>query len=183
MPAIQVILILYAMDKLEHQVARNSPTLSQAAAGGRINVVLKSGASSLLVRDALRRPLAELELGEVSAGLSRSSPAVMQVMLTEDVGVSSLSLGCSHGRAGAGRGVRGARPLVARRHAGEAHWGCGMSSLPLGCPHGRAGAGRGVRGAQPLIARCHAGKGMMSSQPHTMPCWADAQWTKNGQSN
>ena len=54
--------------------------MSQAAAGGRINVVLKSGASSLLVRDALRRPLAELELGEVSAGLSRSSPAVMQVM-------------------------------------------------------------------------------------------------------
>jgi len=41
-------------------------------------VVLKTGASSLLVRDALRRPLAELELGAVSAGLRRSTPAVMQ---------------------------------------------------------------------------------------------------------
>lgn len=60
--------------------------MSQAAAGGRINVVLKSGASSLLVRDALRRPLAELELGEVSAGLSRSSPAVVQV--SDDVNPS-----------------------------------------------------------------------------------------------
>ncbi|KAK9834254.1 hypothetical protein WJX81_000411 [Elliptochloris bilobata] len=58
-----------------------APRGSQATAGGRINVVLKSGASSLLVRDALRRPLAELELGEVSAGLSRSPPAVMQAYL------------------------------------------------------------------------------------------------------
>jgi len=45
---------------------------------GVLNVVLKTGASSLLVRDALRRPLAELELGAVSAGLRRSTPAVLQ---------------------------------------------------------------------------------------------------------
>lgn len=44
-------------------------------------MVLKTGATSLLVRDALRRQLAELELSAVSAGLRRSPPAVMQASM------------------------------------------------------------------------------------------------------
>lgn len=87
--------------------------LPQAAAGGRMNVVLKSSASSLLVRDALRRPLAELELGEVSAGLSRSSPAVMQVKHSGDGAwkalqraLSTLHAGASWGWAGQGGSCR-----------------------------------------------------------------------------
>ena len=44
-----------------------------------MNVVLKTGASSLLLRDALRRPLAEIELGEVDAGLRRVDSNVTRV--------------------------------------------------------------------------------------------------------
>ncbi|KAK9908805.1 hypothetical protein WJX75_003140 [Coccomyxa subellipsoidea] len=42
----------------------------QAPKGG-MNIVLKTGATSLLLRDALRRPLAEIELGEVDASVRR----------------------------------------------------------------------------------------------------------------
>ena len=38
-----------------------------------MNMVVKAGSTSVLLRDALRRPLAELELGGVKAGL-RSLP-------------------------------------------------------------------------------------------------------------
>ena len=44
-----------------------------------MNIVLKTGASSLLLRDALRRPLAELELGEVDASLRRVDSNVTRV--------------------------------------------------------------------------------------------------------
>lgn len=41
-------------------------------------MVIKTGHASLLLRDALRRPLAELELGAVQASLRRPTPSVMQ---------------------------------------------------------------------------------------------------------
>lgn len=44
-----------------------------------MNIVLKTGASSLLLRDALRRPLAEIELGEVDASLRRVDKNVTRV--------------------------------------------------------------------------------------------------------
>ncbi len=46
---------------------------------GGMNIVLKTGASSLLLRDALRRPLAEIELGEVDASLRRVDSNVTRV--------------------------------------------------------------------------------------------------------
>lgn len=46
---------------------------------GGMNIVLKTGASSLLLRDALRRPLAEIELGEVDASLRRIDSNVTRV--------------------------------------------------------------------------------------------------------
>ena len=46
-----------------------------------LNVVLKMGQTSVLVRDALRRPLAELELGALEAGLRRIDGGVMQAYL------------------------------------------------------------------------------------------------------
>ncbi len=46
-----------------------------------MSVVLRLGAAQLLVRDALRRPLAQLELGEVDAGLQRRGSSVMQAHL------------------------------------------------------------------------------------------------------
>jgi len=46
---------------------------------GGMNIVLKTGASSLLMRDALRRPLAEIELGEVDASLRRVDSNVTRV--------------------------------------------------------------------------------------------------------
>ena len=56
--------------------------LEQAASmsvQGGMNIVLKTGASSLLLRDALRRPLAEIELGEVDASLRRVDSNVTRV--------------------------------------------------------------------------------------------------------
>ena len=44
-----------------------------------MNIVLKTGASSLLLRDALRRPLAEIELGEVDASLRKVDGNVTRV--------------------------------------------------------------------------------------------------------
>ena len=44
--------------------------------------MLKTGASSLLLRDALRRPLAEIELGEVDASLRRVDSNVTRVRFT-----------------------------------------------------------------------------------------------------
>ena len=41
-------------------------------------MVVRTGHTSLLLRDALRRPLAEVELGAVQASLRRSTAAVMQ---------------------------------------------------------------------------------------------------------
>ena len=49
----------------------------QQASG--MNVVVKTGSTSVLLRDALRRPLAELELGGVKAGLRKLPKGVMQV--------------------------------------------------------------------------------------------------------
>ena len=49
---------------------------------GAMNIVLKTGASSLLLRDALRRPLAEIELGEVDASLRRVDNNVTRVRPT-----------------------------------------------------------------------------------------------------
>lgn len=42
-------------------------------------MVIKTGHTSLLLRDALRRPLAELELGAVQASLRRPTQSVMQL--------------------------------------------------------------------------------------------------------
>ena len=44
-----------------------------------MNIVLKTGATSLLLRDALRRPLAEIELGEVDASVRRIDGNVTRV--------------------------------------------------------------------------------------------------------
>ena len=46
-----------------------------------LNVVVRTGHTSLLLRDALRRPLLEVELGEVESGLRRLSGNVLQVGL------------------------------------------------------------------------------------------------------
>jgi hypothetical protein len=43
-----------------------------------LNMVVKTGHTSLLLRDALRRPLAELELGAVQASVRRPTDSVMQ---------------------------------------------------------------------------------------------------------
>ena len=45
-----------------------------------MNVVVKAGSTSVLLRDALRRPLAELELGGVKAGLRSLPKGVVQVL-------------------------------------------------------------------------------------------------------
>ena len=50
---------------------------------GGLNVVLQTGATSILLRDALRRPLAEIELGEVDASLRRIDSHVMRVSVGE----------------------------------------------------------------------------------------------------
>ena len=42
-------------------------------------MVVKTGHTSLLLRDALRRPLAEVELGAVQASVRRPTEDVMQV--------------------------------------------------------------------------------------------------------
>lgn len=43
-----------------------------------MNLVVHAEGARLVVRDVLRRPLAELELGEVHAVLRRLTPTVMQ---------------------------------------------------------------------------------------------------------
>ena len=58
-----------------------------------MNVVVKAGSTSVLLRDALRRPLAELELGGVKAGLRKLPKGVMQVWL---LGLSIGSLRSLH---------------------------------------------------------------------------------------
>ena len=45
-----------------------------------LNMVVKAGSTSVLLRDALRRPLAELELGGVKAGLRSLPKGVTQVL-------------------------------------------------------------------------------------------------------
>jgi hypothetical protein len=49
----------------------HKPGLHAHAQQGGLNLTLKLGATSVLLRDALRRPLAELELGELDASLRR----------------------------------------------------------------------------------------------------------------
>lgn len=44
-----------------------------------LDVVVKTGRMSLLLRDALRRPLVELELGAVMAAMRRSTSEVTQM--------------------------------------------------------------------------------------------------------
>lgn len=46
-----------------------------------MNMVVKAGSTSVLLRDALRRPLAELEVGDVKAGLRSLPKGVTQVSL------------------------------------------------------------------------------------------------------
>lgn len=46
---------------------------------GGMNLVVKAEGARLVMRDVLRRPLAELELGETLAVLRRLSPTIMQV--------------------------------------------------------------------------------------------------------
>jgi hypothetical protein len=45
-----------------------------------MNMVVKAGSTSVLLRDALRRPLAELELSSVKAGLRSLPKGVTQVL-------------------------------------------------------------------------------------------------------
>ena len=117
-------------------------------------MVLKSGASSLLVRDAMRRPLAELELGEVSAGLSRSSPAVMQVlggMVWKALHWVFVIMRLKNCGAGAGQGWP--LPLRARQHevkGSECHQ---KPNAPYLAVHCSGGAGLGVCQSQKLTAR------------------------------
>lgn len=64
-----------------------------------MNVVVKTGSTSVLLRDALRRPLAELELGGVKAGLRKLPKGVMQVSpssssLAMHLTASSSSIQC-----------------------------------------------------------------------------------------
>ena len=47
-----------------------------------MNMVVKAGSTSVLLRDALRRPLAELELGGVKAGLRSLPHGVTQASQT-----------------------------------------------------------------------------------------------------
>ena len=47
---------------------------------GGFNLVVKAEGARLIVRDVLRRPLMELELGDMLAVLRRLSPKVMQVL-------------------------------------------------------------------------------------------------------
>lgn len=54
-----------------------------------LNMVINVGHINLLLRDALRRPLLEVELGDVKTGLRRLSGNVLQV---------STSHGTIHGR-------------------------------------------------------------------------------------
>ena len=44
-----------------------------------MTLVVKTGHTSLLVRDAFRQPLAELELGAVQASLRKPTPSVLQL--------------------------------------------------------------------------------------------------------
>jgi hypothetical protein len=47
---------------------------------GGLNLVVKAEGARVIVRDMLRRPLMELELGDMLAVLRRLSPKVMQVL-------------------------------------------------------------------------------------------------------
>ena len=70
-------------EEVSAEVHTNHITQLSAEGGvamqGGMNIVLKTGASSLLLRDALRRPLAEIELGEVDASLRRVDSNVTRV--------------------------------------------------------------------------------------------------------
>lgn len=44
-----------------------------------MKVTVKAAGARLVIRDVLRRPLAEMEVGQVLAGLSRPCPDVIQV--------------------------------------------------------------------------------------------------------
>ncbi len=46
-----------------------------------MNVTVKTGGARLVLRDVLRRPLLEVELGAVEGALKRLRPGVMQVLL------------------------------------------------------------------------------------------------------
>ena len=65
------------MTQQPHEVL--SINLIAVAQGSGMNMVLKAGSTSVLLRDALRRPLAELELGGVKAGLRSLPTGVTQV--------------------------------------------------------------------------------------------------------
>ncbi|KAK9819963.1 hypothetical protein WJX72_004515 [[Myrmecia] bisecta] len=67
--------------RLLDQDEAQGPSEQAQQAGGGLNVVIKTGATSILVRDALRRPLLELELSAIEAGLRRLSSSAMQAYM------------------------------------------------------------------------------------------------------
>lgn len=66
-------------------------SLVRGPAQGGLSFVVKAGATSVLLRDALRRPLAEVELGSLQASLSRLSGSVSQAYLGVQVAVWSFN--------------------------------------------------------------------------------------------
>lgn len=56
-----------------------------------MNVVVRAGATSILVRDALRRPLAELELGALQCSICWLTSSLCQAYLGVAVGVWSFN--------------------------------------------------------------------------------------------
>lgn len=49
-----------------------------------MNIVLKTGSTKVLLKDALRRPLLEVELGEIMAVIHRPSSTLLQVIEDTD---------------------------------------------------------------------------------------------------
>ena len=50
---------------------------------GGMNVTVKTGGARLVLRDVLRRPLLEVELGAVQGALKRLRPGIMQVTVAK----------------------------------------------------------------------------------------------------
>ncbi|KAK9815130.1 hypothetical protein WJX73_008307 [Symbiochloris irregularis] len=71
----------------EEEMTQHHPS----AQGGGMNVVVRAGATSILVRDALRRPLAELELGALQCSICWLSSSLCQAYLGVAVGIWSFN--------------------------------------------------------------------------------------------
>ena len=61
----------------------------QSQAG--LNVVINTGDTTVLLSDALRRPLMEVELGKVNAGMARLPTSVMQAHLDVQISIWSFN--------------------------------------------------------------------------------------------